>query len=311
MVALLTNARAFVAGRFGLVIDGRPQAGYVKSIEGGLEKSASFSTGSGLDPLGLKQLGVREIEPISVEMGLASGRDVFQWISDSWRGEPSRRSGEVIHANANLQEVLTQEFSDALLSEVTFPALDGGSNALNTLKFKFLAEAVALKRSEGTLSPFITGKQKQNAASMFQLSIDGVASGVRVSKIDSFTVKQSLKPFYFGASPLPELEPTRFEFPDLAITLPVSGSESVRAWWEASMKGVDTKQQRSGVIEFLSVDKTITDPKKRVLFSVGLDRIAIKSYAITRSEAEAASQKTARVELAVGAMSLHLGAGID
>jgi hypothetical protein len=273
-------------------------------VDGGGVKGAVTEEAVGPDSLQLKHVATVEIEPLSLELGMSASSPVFTWIQDSWSRKFSRRNGEVIHADFNLASVLEQSFEDALISEVTFPALDGGDKNAAYLNVKLLAERIALVKGDGRkIQGVETEKQKLWTPSSFRLDIDGVDCR-HVNKIESFTVKQKIKPLYTGKNRYPELEPTGVEFPKLSLSIAAAYAGSFIDWYnQLVVKGdQDPRQQKTGSIDFL-------DPStNEEIFSVQLNKIGINHLTIEKSEANAESIKRCKIELFVETMELNLSA---
>jgi hypothetical protein len=300
------NKTAYGAGHFGLELDGNPSTAFIKSLEGGFAKAIVASDPIGPDNTYIKHTSVREIDPVSIEVGLAGCRDVMRWIRDSWQKEPSRRSGQIIHADFNMVQRLEHEFTDALIVETTFPTLDGASKEPGYLKVKFLPEAVKLRRSSGgKLQSVASSKQKAWTASAFRLIIDGIDTS-KVSKIDGFSIKQGVKPLYIGRQLYPELEPTKVEFPDLSVHMSLEYAEPIMEWYEKFVRAgeKDTKAERTGAIEFLAPNR------ERVLFRINLYEVGLKSFSINRVEGRQEAIKRCKFELYVGQMDLDPMSGM-
>src|SRR5215813_11783268 len=114
---------SFAAGRFEFVIDGHPSVAFLKSIEGGWAKAALIEESTGGDLMQIKHTSVAEIDPFTVEFGLAGALPVLKWIQDSWRKNWNRRNGQITHANFDLYQTFEHQFFDALVQETTFPAV--------------------------------------------------------------------------------------------------------------------------------------------------------------------------------------------
>ncbi|HET6613475.1 MAG TPA: phage tail protein [Kofleriaceae bacterium] len=297
--------RAYTGGHFVFVLDGAPVAGYVKSVDGGFVKGTMVEEAVGPDLTRFKHLAGVEIEPITLEMGMAMSRAMLDWIKASWNRQFVRKTGAIIHADFDLHSQLEQTFQDALVVETGFPTLDASSKEPAYLTVKLHPEQVAI--APGTRTP-ITGllspRQKLWSQSRFRLLIDNLDCS-RVNKIDGFAVKQKVKQLHVGSSRLPELEPTGIEIPNLTLTTSLSHAQQFLAWHDAYVvRGdKDTSQERQGIIEILG-------PDDEPLFGVVLRNIGILSAAIEKSEANADQVKRCKVELYVESMDLEYGPGL-
>jgi T4-like virus tail tube protein gp19 len=299
-----TNRTAYTSGHFLFRLDGSKDTSWLKSVDGGGVKGAVTEESIGPDNFQLKHVATVEIEPLSIEVGMSASSPIFTWIQDSWKRQFSRRNGEVVHADFNLASVLAQSFEEALISEVTFPALDGSNKEAAYLSLKLLPERIKLEKRGGErLSAEETPKQKLWTPASFRLDIDGVDCK-HVNKIESFTVKQKIKPLYTGKSRYPELEPTGVEFPKLNLSIAAAYADGFIDWYnKLVVEGdQDPRQQKTGSIDFL-------DPStNEEIFSVQLNKIGINHLTIEKSEANAESIKRCKIELFVESMELNLGA---
>ncbi|HEY1555150.1 MAG TPA: hypothetical protein VGF94_10000 [Kofleriaceae bacterium] len=289
------------AGFFELQLDGQKTTAYLKSIDGGFPRAQVVEEAIGPDTTRVKHISTVEIEPFSVEFGISGADCVLKWIQQSWRREYVRHNGQVTHANFDLQQTFEHQFSDALILETTFPVLDGSSKDAAYLKIKFLPEHVIAKKCSG---PTIGGqqgtKQKMWMCSGFRLTIDGIDGLEYTNKIESFTVKQGVKKLYTGANRMPELEPTKVDFPNLVGTISLAYADKLLGWFQKYVVdgAQDAGAQRHGMIEFLSPDRAST------LFRIQLYNVGIHHLEILQSTANAEQIKRVKFELYVGEMAL-------
>ena len=306
-MSLLNLRSPFAAGHFEMALDGGIPTSYVRSVDGGLMKANVMTESIGGDNRQIKHSSSVEIEPITAEIGLSGARDVCRWISDSWAKKPSRRSGHIGHADFDKNTRFDHAFTDALILETSFPALDALSKDPGYLKVKFHPEKVVSTRVPPTKTFGITtGQQKMWLTSSFALELHGMP--LRVSKIDGFTIKQGVKALYSGRDRLPELVPTKIEFPDLTCTMALDYSDAVHAWYTKSVQkgGKDTNLQTAGALVFLRPDR------KEALFRIDLHDVGIKSFTIEKSDAASDQIKRCKFELYVGHMELgKIAAGMS
>ena len=299
---MTVDKRSSAAGHFELALDGHVVTSYVKSVEGGHVRQQPVDEPIGPENQRIKHASVAEIEPFTVDMGLAGSGDVIRWIQASWRKEFNRRHGQITHANFNLKSVFEHEFYDALISETTFPTLDTMAKEPAFLKVKILPEHIKTKKKAPStpLTGTLTPKQKLWSANTFRLNIDGVDEMQFTNKIESFTIKQGVKKFYTGEERLPRLEPTKVEFPNLVGTISMEFADKLLKWYEEYVvKGQnDLKAQKTGALEFLAPDK------KKVLFAINLYEIGILHAQIAQTAGNADAIKRVKFELYVGRMDI-------
>lgn len=308
----MTTNRSFPAGQFALTIDGHQSTAYVKSIDGGFARAQIADDPAGGDVKRVKHIATVEVEPISVEIGMTGAGEVLSWIQGSWNKQWSRRNGEITHANFDLYETYQHEFFDALITEASFPALDATSKDGGFLKFKFQPETIKTKRMpggeagaggskvQGRVGPQV--RQKLWSPSAFRFVLHGVDEMDKVSKIESFTITQTVKKLYTGADRFPQIEPTGIKFPNITGTIPLQFARTLLEWHQEYIRSgtKDRPSQKSGAIEFLSTDR------KSILFSINLCEVGISYAGIESSSAGSDQIKRVKFELFVHRMELDV-----
>jgi tail tube protein gp19 len=299
----------YAAGSFDLQIDGHQQTAWVKSVEGGWSRAKIGEEAVGSDPQRLKQISKVEIDPITVEFGLMGAKDMLKWIQQSWnRNDHARRNGQITHGDFGGQAMFEHHFYRALITETTFPTLDGASKEDGYIKCKLQPESVVAKAlgSPGPqASSNATPAQKMWTPTAFRLCIDDVDDMQYANKIDSFTVTLETKTLYVGASRLPEIIPLHLKFPNITGTIGLRYAEKLIKWHEAyirSEEGPGTKDKaahKSGCIEFLSPDRTQT------IFRINLAGVGLSYVGVEGSKANADQIKRVKFELYVHKMSIE------
>jgi hypothetical protein len=295
---------AYTAGHFELELDNAKTTAYLKSVDGGNMSHSLVDEAIGGENKRIKHSAVADIEPISVEMGMGGATSVLQWIQASWNKDYQLRSGQINHANFNLETVYEHEFSDALITETTFPTLDGASKEAAYLKVKFQPRAVAWKKVNSTtkLKPIGGAKQKMWLCSAFRLSIDGIDEAAYCNKIESFTIKQNVKKLFTGRFREIELCPTKIEFPNLSATISLEKADKILEWHRTYVeKGLKDKDaQRSGSLEFLTPDR------KKTLFRIKLEKMGILKAQLAQSTANSDQIKRVKFDMYVSDMALEI-----
>jgi hypothetical protein len=301
------DKRSASSGHFELVLDGNVSTAYLRSVEGGHMRTKPIDEPIGPENIHIKHSSVAEIEPFSIEMGLAGSGDVLRWIQASWRKEFNRRNGQITHANFDLQRTFEHEFSDALIEETTFPALDTTSKDAAYLKVKVQPErVVSRKGGSGQLGGTLTDKHKLWTPAAFRFNIDGIDEARFTSKIEQLTIKQGIKKFYTGEDRLPQIEPTKIEFPNIVGSISLEYADKLLEWYdEYVVKGMtDTRAQKTGSIEFLSPDR------KRTLFEITLDEMGIVHAQIVQAKGNEPQLKRLQFEIYVGRMDIQGSLGL-
>ncbi|HEY8724259.1 MAG TPA: hypothetical protein VIL92_10435 [Gaiellaceae bacterium] len=186
---------------------------------------------------------------------------------------------DAAHNNA----VKELDFYNALITETTIPALDGASKDPAYLTLKLTPQSTQPTKPSGTLPSTQGSKQKAWLASNFKLEL-GKLDTTRVSKIDSFTIKQTLvQPTTdLGDVTFPEqalvvsvppyvLQPGQIDFPNLRVTLTEASAQTWIDWSESFIRQGNNsdENEKSGTIRFFASDLT-TELARVDLFGVGI-----------------------------------------
>lgn len=299
--------RSYTSGHFELLIDGHASTAFLKSVDGGFAKTQLVDEPVGPSSQRIKHTSVAEIEPFTIDFGISESNDILKWIQGSWRKTFTRRNGSISHADFNLKKTVEHEFREALITETSFPALDGAAKEPAYMKVKVQPEYVRLRKINGDerLKGAQGPKQKMWIASSFRLNIDGIDEAKYANKIEAFTIKQGIKKVYTGVERFPQVEPTKLEFPNIVGTISLEYADKLLEWHEQyTMKGRQYPSgQKTGSIEFLSPQRDKT------LFSLNLYDLGLTSLQILPSQANQDQIKRVKFELYVGRMDLD-GRGI-
>ncbi|MGE5184448.1 MAG: phage tail protein [Acidobacteriota bacterium] len=302
-----TQKRSYTAGHFELQIDGAVTTAYLKSVDGGFVHANPIHEPIGPDIHQIKHSSTVQIEPFTIDFGISGANSVLKWIQASWRKDYSRKNGQITHADFDLYKTFEHEFFDALITETKFPTLDGASKEAAYIQIKLQPEHVITKpvKGDARVQAPVGAKQKMWMCNGFRFNIDGLDEMKYTNKIESFSIKQSVKPFYTGHDRFPQIEPTKIEFPNIVGTISLEYADRLHDWYNKAIHDgqADLKAQKTGSLEFLSPDR------KSTIFRINMYEIGIHKFQIVQSHANASEIKRARFELFVGRMDLD-GAGM-
>ena len=298
-------SRAYVFGNFHFDLDG-VKCGFIKSIEGGDVQAEVIQEPTGPDYFVHKHIGKPKYNDITMQVGFSMTKPIFDWIKASWEGNYQRKKGAITACDHKLQAQSVREFFEALVTETTIPAMDGGSKEPTYMTLKFAPEWIRYKKGDGKKvsgeygSP--KGEQKAWLPANFRLEIPGLDC-TRVNKVDSFTVKQSAIEDSFGDARDVPKEPGKLEFPNLKITFSEQTIDSWQAWHEDFVirgnNGQD--QEKSGALIFLSSNR------EKELGRVTFNNLGIFKLSPEKSEANADQIKRVTAELYCERMELTYG----
>ena len=307
---MTVQRRSYTSGHFELEIDGHKSTAYLKMVEGGNPKAAAVKEVVGTHNQHIKSISVLEVEPFSIDMGISGAKDVLKWIKDSWKKTYTRRNGVITHANFNLERTYEHEFFDALITETTFPQLDGAGKDTAYMKIKMQPERVNERKipAGSKVQPVGGVKQKLWTNNAFRFSIDGLQGMEFTNKIEAFTIKQQVKKHFTGEARFPTIEPVSLEFPNIMGTIALEYADDLLKWKRDYLdKGMnEEKAQRTGVLEFLGPDK------KKTIFAINLFEVGIHQMQVVHSEANSDTIKRVKFDLFVGRMEMDGAAvGMD
>ena len=273
------------AGTYYLTLDGTP-CGYVRSAEGGNPVGEVVVLPAGPGEYVRKQLGGIRYEDVQLRTGLSMSKDLYDWIDASWQLKPTRHNGSLVEVGADGKPREERIFRDALISETAFPALDGASKDPAFLTVRLLPEEVVFEKASSTKVPAKPKAQKQFMAANFRFELGDLPCS-RVSKVDPFTVRQTISVTTAGRRRIATKEPSGIETPNLRVTFSAADLPKWSAWFdEFVLKGSnDDQHELSGAIVLLAPDL------KQELARVELQQVGI--FALRRQPAETAGREQA------------------
>lgn len=224
--------RSYSAGHFALELD-KNNEGFVRSVDGGAIRAEVIAEEPRADYYVKKHIGPPKYEDFELDIDFAMSKDVYQWINGAWTGTLLRKSGAIVAADYNMNAVSRREFQDALLVETAIPACDGGSKDPSYITLRFAPELIEKKPASGKLSGITAtkGAQKTWLPSNFRLDITKINT-TKVSKIDAFTVKQTVTTDDVGESRDYEREPGKVEFGNLVVSVAETGAADWENWFK-------------------------------------------------------------------------------
>lgn len=254
------EGRTYVGGRFALDLGGS-MVGIVPAFSGGLPYGVVTETAGG-DGLQRKMIGAPKFEEIRFRAHAGLGEPLWSWISAMLAGKPQTKSGAVHLLDSSLTATNMIEFEDALITEVTFPKLDGASKETAYLDIVLTPSKTSLQPTSlqpANAKQLPEKKQKSWTTSNFTIKIGNLPTS-RVSKVESFTIKQGFAQSDAGDGRVQTIEPTKIEYPNIVVTL----SEIDGAPWFAYLDSFvvqgknGPENELQGAIELLSPDLKTT-----------------------------------------------------
>lgn len=247
---------------FALRLDG-DDVTFLEKVEGGSIYAEVVPEPSKSPGYAKKRIGPPQYEDITIQVGAILSQALFDWITASWRPRAVRRNGAILACDTSFAIKSERAFSNALIRQVTFPALDESSKEPGYLTVHIAPRSITTKKDTGKLSLDGLGKHKLWQTSSFRLEIDGLETN-KVKRIESFAVRRT-----------PGSKISKVDFPDLKVSLAQAGVQSWIDWHEDFViKGNnDARYEKEGAILLLAPDLK-TELARIDLHNLGIFRLA-------------------------------------
>ena len=300
-----TKERSYAAAHFALELDGKKDdVGLFRSVEGGSIKADVMTYQNGANYDRWRQLGKPKFEDIKVSVGMSMSKPFYIWISEFFTGKGTRKTGAILAADYNYETRARREFSEALIKEITFPKLDGTDKSPAYMGVSIAVENLEFKPGDGqklaVLSDF--GKQKTWTACNFRLKLDTFSEAAlkRVSKIDSFTIKQNIIEHHMGGFRGPIKCPSQMDFPSLSFYVPEADAQPyMDHFTRRGVKG-EVPGRLTGAIEVFD-----NQQKKDVLFTVDFAGADITNIQPEKSDSGSEDIKSVKIDIYIESMKFN------
>jgi hypothetical protein len=306
-----TQGRAYSAAHFALELDSKNNiVGLVRSVDGGGVKSEIMTYQAGSSFEMWRQIGKPKYEDLKLEFGMSMSDQFYTWIEAFFSGDVLRRNGAIVAADFYYQERARREFQNALISEITFPKLDGSDKNPCFMTATVVPETLRFAPGGNNKidSKFSITAQKLWTAANFRFQIDKFSDACRrVSKIDSFTIKQQIHEYHTGNLRDPLRVPGLLEYPNITFYVPeVDAQPFIEHYTKHGINGeLQIPTRLTGSI--VCTDPTLDDGKP--LCTVNLKGVDISNIAPEKQDSTSEDIKLVKVELAVESMTLKYGDG--
>lgn len=259
------------AGYF-LELDGAP-VGSIKDFEGGGIYTDVINEQPGPDYFIKKHVGQPKYEEITIPAGTNMESGFYKWVQDTLKNQHPRKSGSIVVYDGNSKADRSYDFTDALISEISFPGLDAGIKEPTYMTVKFQPEYISVNTAgSGTGTSASSSKElsKQLVPSNFRLKIDGLSTN-RIQKIDAITIKNELVTDSVGETRDYQNEPGKLSVSNLVVTVSEEDAQSFIDWNDDFVvKGNnDEAKEKTGTLEFLSTNN------QDVMFKLTFEHLGI------------------------------------
>ena len=281
-------ARAYVAARPVLELEGINIP--VNAVQGGGAFSDVVLEKLGPDNVAKKHLAGVKFDDVTIQVGPASmPKTLADWVTSSWNRNYTRKTGAVAETDFNGKETLRQTFTNAAIVETTIPILDATSK--NPLLFTIVLTPELVRETKPTGSaPLKLGlKAKESTVANWTLDIGGL--GGRITRIESFTVRQKVTAVPIGEVRDIKREAGSIEYPDLTVTMGEMGDEKWDSWFQDFMiKGANgDAQEKTGTLTLFAIDM------KKPIATITLHNVGIYSWEPVAVESEGIRKMQAKL----------------
>lgn len=279
--------RSYAAGRFAFGIDGQ-FAGFIKKCSGGVTKGEVVTHKLGTTNFERKHLATISHEPLTIEVSMGMGQNLWEWIKASWDQGFVQKNAELQACNFNHEVQAVRVFQDTYIKKVTVPACDASSKDSNYFTIELDPRIIRYEKGTGAK---IKGDENVNSkkwlCSNFRLEIDGLPCE-RVAKVDSFSWEQKVVKDEVGMYREPMKEPAALTVPNLKLTISMADYWPWYEWFQDFVINGNCHDgaEKKGALTFL-------DPSlKEELATISFDHLGIIS--MEQEAVEANSENVAR-----------------
>lgn len=277
--------------------------GFLSGRGGGLPFVEVQSVKTGLEP-GKGIAGTVKYEPLILEFGAGMPTSLYEWISDSLQLKPTRKSGYLAFVGFDGNEGGRLTFTNALISEVTFPALDGANKDVAAMTIALQPEFTQLFLSPGTPVKHALPlglKQKNWLSSNFRMAMDRIdLKGLMA--VDAQSTRIRMSQGVAGQDKFPTSVPTGIENGTLVIAVREADSRQFLDWfnqlWGPNGNPNDPSLLRPATIDLM--DPTL----KNVMGSVRFNDLRVAKVAPETTGPSDAIRKV-KVEFLVGSTTIE------
>jgi phage tail-like protein len=304
--------RAYAAAHFALELDGKDEVGLFRSIEGGGVKADVMTYQFGANPdtkdfTRFRQLGKPKFEDIKLQVGMSMSQPFYVWLADFFKGVPTRKNGAVVAADFYYNERARRNFKEAMIKEMTFPKLDAQDKNAVYMGVTLSVEDIQFLKGTGKKLDVPKGfdAQKLWSANNFKFSLDTLKDACqRVTKIDSFTVKQNTAEYHMGGYKAAVKTPTAMEFPNISFYVPEADAQP---FMDHMAEQVGFGNKGNGKVRDplkLNGEIETFDAENHALMTVYFYGADIVSITPDRSDATSEEVKQVKIELYTERMEL-------
>ncbi len=302
--------RAYPASVFLLTLDGDKPVGFLRSLEGGgirtdvIENRAIVRGTGGGKNAQFRQLARPKYEDIKIQVGMSMASVFYEWIEKFFSGEIVYKNGEIQAGDFHYKVRARRKLQDVLISEVTIPRLDGSDGKACHMAVTLVPSQVRFEEVKGdeSIKSDLNLDQKLWSPNNFTFEIDGFEAACRrITKIDSFTIKQQIMEYCYSTREISSREALRvpglLEFPNMTFYVPeVDADPFIKHFTRHVIEGEPQKDTRD------TGELLLNDNAGKELCRISIEGIDIFNVSPDRSDSSSEEIKQVKVEITVEAM---------
>lgn len=251
------GGRSYAASMFVVDVGGSFQ-GYAKKASIGELKWDVHESKLGSDLITKKMITNHTYGDFTIDMGVAMGGKLYDWIKASFDKAYTRMDGAVIVANANYDALRRYEYYQALITKIATPKVDGASKDAGYFSITMKPELMKWAPGSGKIEAPIGATQKLWMTNNFRLDIGGL-NCTTVRSVDAFSWEQKTVANAYGHLKDAELLPTGLQCSDLTFNIASGEDGKILDDWlkkaDAWHQGGSTeKDHKTGTLTFLAQD---------------------------------------------------------
>jgi phage tail-like protein len=284
----------YSAAHFALELDDGKDIGMFRSIEGGGIKSDVLTYQNGGTYDRWRQLGRPKFEDIKLQVGTSMSEGFYKWIAAFFGGNPVRKNGTILAADYYYKTRARRVFTDAMIKELVFPKLDATDKNTTFMNITLGVENITFEKGDDrVIQQRKDDAQKAWKGCNFNFSLDPFTEAcTRVTKIESFTIKQNLLEYAWGGLRTVTKTPSTIDIPQLSFSLPeMYAGPMITHYVKRGVKG-EVPGRFNGMIETYD-----NSAEKTVCFRITIKNADILNVAPDKSDAASEEMKQVKVDL--------------
>lgn len=236
--------------RFVLNIDQQNIA--LQDVSGGHVEGEVVTIRDGVTQQTSKSISRIRFTPFTVRVAAPVGKLLAEWTRACADLKPVRKSGFLAAVDLNGKIKAYRHFRDALLEEITVPAMDGSSKDAAVFALTIQPETITYADGDNAAVPS-SPPQKPWLSSNFRFKLGDLPCN-RVAKVEAFTIRQEIFESASGTSRVSTKQPAGVDFPNLKVTFSAADVGPWQDWFNDLVITGNTGKELKGSLEFLGAD---------------------------------------------------------